>query len=120
MSPRLRHLAVACLLCTSVLVPAGFAVAEPLAYASGFDALYRIDLADGKATLLGEFGSAGAGALIGDVEGLAIAPDGTLFAVSDARKTLLRVDPANGRATTVGELRDNGLLIGRASCRERV
>lgn len=112
MSPRLRQIAVACLLCTSALVLPGAAVADPLAYASGFDTLYRIDLADGKATPIGAFGSAGAGALIGDVEGLAIAPDGTLFAVSDARKTLLRVDTATGHATTVGELREGGQLIG--------
>lgn len=112
MSPRLRQTAVACLLCASALVLPGTAVAEPVAYASGFDTLYRIDLADGKATPIGAFGAAGAGALIGDVEGLAIAPDGTLFAVSDARKTLLRVDTATGHATTVGELRDNGQVIG--------
>lgn len=112
MSPRLRHFAVACLFFPGTFVLATSASAEPLAYASGFDTLYRIDLANGKAEPIGAFGQAGAGALIGDVEGLALAPDGALFAVSDARKTLLRVDTATGHATTIGELRESGQLIG--------
>jgi hypothetical protein len=98
----LRQLFAACL-----LWPALAAHADPQGYASGFDTLYRIDLATAHATKVGAFGSIGTGSgatPITDVEGLAFAPDGTLYGVSDALKILLRIDTASGRATVVGPL----------------
>ncbi|MDZ4813916.1 MAG: hypothetical protein SGI99_15080 [Pseudomonadota bacterium] len=75
--------------------------ADPYAYATSFDVgsgetrLLQIDLATGVSTLVGRT------AYI-DVEGLAIAPDGTLYGVSDASKTLITIDTSFGRGTAVG------------------
>lgn len=104
----LRPFVAACL----TFACASAAQAEPMAYAAGFDSLYRIDLATGRATRVGDFGSLGGNALIADVEGLALAPDGTLFGVSDSQKVLVRVNTATGAATLVGTLREAGQPIG--------
>jgi len=84
-------------LCASV------AQADPYAYAITPDAdqalitykLLQVDLATGTSTSVGRIGYF-------DVEGLAIAPDGTLYGVSDANKTLITIDPSFGRGTAVG------------------
>ena len=80
--------------------------AEPFGYAVGFSTLYRIDLATGRATAVGD------GIGYNDVEGLAMAPDGTLFGVADATAgngsglsdLLIRIDTANGTGTLVAAL----------------
>lgn len=94
----LRQLSAACLLSTALA-----AHADPQGYASGFDTLYRIDLANAHATKVGAFGSIGAQPIL-NVDGLAFAPDGALFGVSDNLKQLIRIDTATGAATAVGPL----------------
>ncbi len=78
--------------------------AEPFAYATTFDPgpgdlssrLLQIDLANGTSRSLGRIN-------FSDVEGLAIAPEGTLYAVSDTPpKTLLTLDSSFGRGVAVG------------------
>ena len=81
------------------------AAAEPIGYTAGFDTLYRIDLATGRATAVGGIG-------FNDVEGLAFAPDGTLYGVADATAgagsgvtdLLIRINPATGAGTLVAPL----------------
>lgn len=81
------------------------AAAEPIGYVAGFDTLYRIDLATGRATAVGGIG-------FNDVEGLAFAPDGTLYGVADATAgagsgvtdLLIRINPATGAGTLVAPL----------------
>ena len=107
MRARLRRFVAAASL---TLACASAVQAEPMAYAAGFDDLFRIDLATGQATRIGAFGGSG-GVTFVDVEGLAIAPDGTLYGVADAQKLLFRVDTSNGHASLVGALRENGQPI---------
>jgi hypothetical protein len=81
------------------------AAAEPIGYAAGFDTLYRIDLATGRATAVGGIG-------FNDVEGLAFAQDGTLYGVADATvgsgsgvtDLLIRINPATGAGSLVAPL----------------
>ncbi len=83
---------------------AGFsAAAAPHAYAvasDNFDApadnLVRIDLATGEYTVIGRPGTN-----FNDIEGLALAPDGSLYGADDATETLLRINPASGAGTAV-------------------
>jgi hypothetical protein len=74
---------------------------------SGYDSLYRISLDTAQVTRLGAFGFV-AGQPIVDVEGLAYAPDGSLFGVSDNLKLLLRIDASTGRATPIQLIREAG------------
>lgn len=79
------------------------AIGEPLGYAAGFNALYRVDLATGATTVVGAIG-------FSDVEGLAISPNGVLYAVADAGVSsgsgstdlLIRINPTTGAGTLVG------------------
>jgi hypothetical protein len=81
------------------------AAADPLGYVVGFDRLYRIDLANGQTTSIGPIG-------FNDVEGLAIAPNGTLYGVADSSigpgsatsDFLVRIDTTTGAGTLVGPL----------------
>lgn len=84
------------------------ASAAPIAYAVGFSDLYRIDLATGQANKIGPIG-------FNDVEGLAFAPDGSLYAVADATMAiggnnsattdfLLRINTSTGAGSLVGQL----------------
>lgn len=75
-------------------------VAAPLAYGAGVRQLYRLDLGNRTGVALGTYGSAG-GQEIADIEGLAFAPNGTLFGVSDPAKGLYRLNISTGRATFV-------------------
>jgi len=93
-----RRLALAC----AILFPLGIQAA-PLGYVSSFDRLYRVDLGTGQQTRVGDFRLASTERVF-DVEGLAFAPDGTLFAVSDASEVLMRVDATTGVTTVVGNL----------------
>jgi streptogramin lyase len=102
MRPGLRCFAAA-LLTVSVTQ----AAAEPFGYAVGFDTLYRIDLANGRATAIGNFGFV-AGQQVADVEGLAFSPSGELFAVADSIDVLVRVNTSTGRASLVGSLGTRG------------
>lgn len=103
MRARLRHFLAAA---TLTLASGSAGAAETSAYAVGFDTLFRIDLVNGQATRIGTFGTLGSpNALIADVEGIAFAPDGTLYGVSDSQKVLVRINTATGAATVVGSLR---------------
>lgn len=78
-------------------------MAEPFGYSVNSDApqnadqLYRIDLATGAATAIGAVG-------FEDVEGLAMAPDGVLWAVDDALDRLLQINTVTGQAANRGLL----------------
>lgn len=93
-----RRLALAC----AILLPLG-AEAAPVGYVSSFDRLYRVDLGTGQQTLVGDF-RLPSNERVFDVEGLAFAPDGTLYGVSDASEVLLRINSATGASTAVGSL----------------
>ncbi len=97
-----RRLAQACAILFPALFCAGLQAA-PIGYVSSFDRLYRVDLGTGQQTLVGDVRLA-SNERVRDVEGLAFAPDGTLFAVSDASEILLRIDAATGVATVIGNL----------------
>lgn len=82
------------------------AVADPLAYAVSFNKLYRIDLANGTTTLIGETG-------FNDVEGLALSHDGVLYGIVDSTKTLITIDKQTGRGAAVGGVNGNTGLTGQ-------
>lgn len=76
---------------SAVAAPVGFSVNSD---AADGDELYAIDLANGSATARGAVTSGVQDFL--DVEGLALAPDGTLWGVDDERLSLFPINPANG------------------------
>ena len=82
------------------------AAAQPLAYAVSFNKLYRIDLANGQTTLIGETG-------FNDVEGLAMSSDGVLYGIVDSTKTLITIDHNSGRGTAVGNTGLSGQGVGQ-------
>ena len=61
------------------------------------DQLYRVNLQTGASTAIGATG-------FGDLEGLALSPDGTLFAVDDTTDVLVTINTTTGAATSVGAL----------------
>ncbi|MEO8670336.1 MAG: hypothetical protein ABI411_03410 [Tahibacter sp.] len=98
MSLRARIAAAALLsLLTANAVQAGVS-----ARAAVFDSIYSVDLATHKAVRLGETGSFGNQFIA--IEGMAYAPDGTLYGISDNLKSLVRINPTTGAATMVGGL----------------
>jgi hypothetical protein len=101
MSPAVRCLAAGILL--SLPFTAG---AQAVGYAAGQDTLFRIDLNTRHGTEIGKFSVPNAPVPIFDVEGLAFAPDGTLFGVVDnlQQAALIRINTTTGRATIVGEM----------------
>ncbi len=66
-----------------------------------FDALHQVDLANGQTSIVGTVRGGDGTAPFADVEGLAMSPDGVLYGIDDASKTLLRMDVATGRAVAV-------------------
>lgn len=75
-----------------------------------FDSLYRIDLATGSETRIGRVNSQGV--IRSDVEGLAFAPDGTLYGVDDEAMTLFPINPDNGFIQATDEVVISGLPFG--------
>ncbi len=67
-----------------------------------YPALHKIDLATGQTTKIGEFDPS-----FLDVEGLALSPDGELFAVDDATDTFFKFNVLTGEALAVGLPRQN-------------
>lgn len=127
MSPRLRRWMVLTLAWLPLAATAQSSVGgdgtEPvpeikagnLAYMAGFNALYRLDLSTGAATVVGTgFGNVG-GVAVGDVDSLAFAPDGTLYAVADSPQALFRISTSSGRATLVGQFREGSQLLDPAT-----
>lgn len=74
------------------------------------DSLYRIDLVTGAHTRLGRVQSSGTIKI--DVEGLAFAPDGTLYGVDDDSMTLFPINSDNGVVTSEQEVQITGLPTG--------
>lgn len=66
-----------------------------------FDSLHSVELSTGQAVKVGAVRSTEASAPFADVEGLAMSPDGTLYGIDDASKTLLRIDLQSGQAVAV-------------------
>jgi hypothetical protein len=77
--------------------------AASIAYGEAFDTLYRIDLAARQATEIGGAGTY-SGQTIGNISGLTVATDGSLYAVAGGFKLLLKVDPTGGLGSVVGSL----------------
>lgn len=88
---------------TAMALPAA---AESLAYGVSFNKLYRIDLASGQTTLIGETG-------FNDVEGLALSPSGVLYGIVDSTKTLITIDKQTGRGSLIGSSPGNTGLTGQ-------
>ncbi len=89
----------------SVGAPAG------TGYTVGFDLLYRIDLASGERTLIGQIKDDAF--VYSNIEGLAISPDGQLYGVTDFQfKALLRIDADTAEAVRVGNLGIAGQGVG--------
>jgi hypothetical protein len=74
------------------------------------DSLYRINLANGKQTRLGPVVSLGQSLL--DVEGLAFAPDGTLYGVDDASLKLFPLSSTTGTVFSQEEYDIRGVPTG--------
>jgi hypothetical protein len=80
-------------------------------YTVGFDRLFLIDLGTGERTLIGQIRDDNF--VYSNIEGLAIAPDGALYGVTDFQfKALLRIDPSTARAVRVGNLGIAGQGVG--------
>ena len=74
------------------------------------DSLYRIDLATGAQTRLGKVQSLGTTKI--DVEGLAFAPDGTLYGVDDDSMTLFPINTDNGVVNSQQQFNLTGMPLG--------
>ena len=102
MRPCLRRRLLAAFICLRPLP----VLAAPMAHVSAWNTLYRLDLATGQAAPIGT------GIGFNDVEGLAFAPDGTLYGVADGTAGtgsattdfLIRIDTSTGRGTLIGAL----------------
>ncbi|HET9482324.1 MAG TPA: hypothetical protein VFO79_00085 [Xanthomonadales bacterium] len=95
------------LLAASLILSPLVAAAQPVTTA--LRELYRLDVQAASATRIGAFGFVG-GQQVADIEGLAYAPNGTLYGVSDASRMVYRLNPATGAATPVAplEIADTG------------
>lgn len=80
--------------------PFGYVVNSDSLSDTDFDQLYRVDLATGNATLIGPVG-------YGDVEGLALSPDGVLYGVDDNTETLITIDAQTGQGSPVDNTTSN-------------
>lgn len=94
------------LLASAMMLTPLTVLAQATAYVSAWDTLYRLDLATGQASRIGN------GIGFNDVEGLAISPQGILYGVADgtagsgseATDFLIRIDPSTGVGTLVGAM----------------
>ena len=89
--------------------PVGYSINSDSGSANA-DNLYRIDLATGSQTRIGMVTSFGETRI--DVEGLAFAPDGTLYGIDDASMTLFPINPNTGNVQTSEEVSISGLPRG--------
>ena len=81
--------------------------AEPVGYVGSFDQLFKVDYGTNQTTLVGNSID------FADVEGLAFAPDGTLYGISDSTKQLIRVNVTSGKGALVGATGLNGQGVGQ-------
>jgi hypothetical protein len=77
------------------------------------DSLYRIDLATGQETRVGTVRALGETRI--DVEGMAFAADGTLYAADDDRLTFFPLNPETALVDAIHEKTIKGLPIGGAN-----
>jgi hypothetical protein len=89
--------------------PVGYSINSDSA-SNQADSLYRIDLATGNDTRIGTVSSFGETRI--DVEGLAFAPDGTLYGIDDSALTLFPLNTDNGTVQTVNEVTLKDLPFG--------
>jgi hypothetical protein len=89
--------------------PVGYSINSDSATGNA-DSLFLIDLGLGTETLVGPV-LVGNDARI-DVEGLAFAPDGTLYGIDDSEMTLFPIDPASGLIQANSEVQLSGLAGG--------
>jgi hypothetical protein len=89
--------------------PVGYSINSDSASGNA-DSLYRIDLGAGVDTRVGPV-LVGNDARI-DVEGLAFAPDGTLYGIDDSEMTLFPIDPNSGLVQPSAEVHLSGLPSG--------
>lgn len=94
---------------TLAAAPVGYSINSDSA-TSNADSLYRIDLATGEETRIAKILSLGEARI--DVEGLAFAPDGTLYGVDDEARTLFPINPDNGVVDSSNEVPISGLQAG--------
>ena len=80
----------------------GFVVNSDDVGTRDFDALHRVDLSSGQAIKVGEVRVGDAAAPFADIEGLAMSPEGLLYGIDDASKTLITIDTQTGRGFPVG------------------
>jgi hypothetical protein len=103
----IRNAAIAGLLAASLLAGAsasaasGFVVNSDDPSVRDFDALHRVDLSSGLAIKVGEVRVGEGAAPFADVEGLAMSPEGVLYGIDDASKTLITIDIQSGRGFPV-------------------
>jgi len=90
--------------------PEGYAIDSDSANDGTADSLYRIDLATGAETRLGRIQLQGQTKL--DTEGLAFAPDGTLYGVDDDSMTLFPIDTSNGAVVGQKNVNISGMPTG--------
>jgi len=90
--------------------PTGYSINSDSASDANSDSLYSIDLATGAHIKLGRVQSLGQTKI--DVEGLAFAPDGTLYGVDDDSLTLFPIDPANGSVVSAQDVHISGMPSG--------
>jgi hypothetical protein len=115
----MKILAATCLYLLAVVL-ASSAAAAPTGYSinsdsptDNADSLYRIDLGTGAESRIGTVHSLGDPRI--DVEGLAFAPDGTLYGVDDSAMTLFPLDPESGAVRAAEEVFIKDLPSGGAN-----
>ena len=86
----------------------GYVVSSDARTAATADRLYKVNLRNGEATMVGPLGPVGG--VFEDVEGLALDTAGKLFGIDDDTKTLLSISAANGFATSVNNTQGNTRL----------
>lgn len=102
--------ALACLFCAVVqAVPIGYSINSDSPTANA-DSLYQVDLANGSHTRIGTVTSFGQTLI--DVEGLAFAPDGTLYGLDDDSATLFPINTNNGVVVGAQKVYISGMPTG--------
>lgn len=95
---------------TLAAAPIGYSINSDSASGNA-DSLYRINLETGAETLINKVTSLGESR--SDVEGLAFAPDGTLYGINDSSpRTLFPLNPDNGIVFSSQEVPVSGLQTG--------
>jgi len=97
-----------------VLASTGLVVNSDDLSVRDFDALHRVELETGQSVKAGDARSGPNSAPFADIEGLAMSPSGTLYAIDDASKTLLTLDQSSGQAAPV-DGREGNTGLTRAS-----